>query len=182
MMKKTLISISVLAALTSAETALAAGDTFTDTDNSVGNITAVQANAPGSTATATYKQSNNRKTENSFNPELNNVFQNVNANNEIAVGEDGIVSFGQSLDQAVATSDLDSSTSNNRLYVYSAVGNVAQALANNGLTATNVTHSATNSVLDSFKGASGVTALNQNNGQVAVADQSVVVQSNTGLR
>ena len=181
-MKKTLITAAVAVAIGQPLSALAvdSADQFNDTNNTDVSVNGPVAAGDGSIATNEFSNANNVATVGSYSPVLNDSFNDINSDNAVDIAEDGVLIFGDNVNQAVASSDLKASISGNHLYVNSAAGNVAQALASNG-GPTAKKRESFNKISGSFSGASGITVASQNNGHAAVIEQSVVVQSNFSL-
>ncbi|HFD12266.1 MAG TPA: hypothetical protein ENJ32_07335 [Crenotrichaceae bacterium] len=185
-MKKTLISTAVFSALLISGTAMA-NDTSTYLDNA--NSTNNTAKATGDAATANAKANltnvGNNITTGSYNPGTSNSFNDTNSGNAVSIGEDGIVSYANQIDQSIARSDLIAKIEDTDVVVLGAtsnddvsgVGLITSTNAN-----TSVVYKAGNTVAGSFSGASGVTVLSMNTGHVASIQQSTVVQTNMNLK
>ena len=171
-------------------TAAATTGGITDAD---GNPVVIPA-----TATATYSGSNDIATTGSFNPLVKESFNDVNSDNWTNIREDGVLSIGNGISQALANSDIDNNVGGpqlvplvpgvpnplqdqgNVIFEDSALQNGAQAVVAN--LATRLTTTRTNSIdTGSYNHASGISVVEQNLGIGQAMTQSAVVQSNGGL-
>ena len=180
-MKKTLISTAVLAALAVSGAAVA-----DDTDTYVDNAGATNNSAiAGTAATANLANVGNNVTTGSYNPATSNSFNDTNSGNAVSIGEDGVVSYANQMDQSIARSDLIAKIEDSNVVVLGAsVDDILGAQVASPATNlnTSVVYKAGNTVAGSFSGASGITVLSMNTGHVASIQQSVVVQTNMNLK
>ena len=178
MMKKTLLSTAVAFALGMPFSVLA--DTAqTAPVNSAQQGGAMSAGVK-SPATNEPSASYNTNLNGSANINYKDVANDVNTDNATNIAQDGIVIHAQKADQAVATSDLDSTVSGNQMVVDGAYGVSGVGFLSNAQTL-GPKRDTTNNISASFSGAAGVSVVSQNTGSMSSIQQSTVVQSNFKL-
>ena len=182
MMKKTLLSMGVAVAL-SAPISVMAAETITSGAINLGGATAggAETTKAGSPATNGPSNSYNTALTGSVNLNLRDVGNNVNSNDVTNISQDGNVVHAQQADQAIATSDLDSTISGNMMIQDSLASGGAQAVLAN-LQLGKIKREQVNTISASYSGAAGVNLVSQNIGNMASIQQSTVVQSNFNIQ
>ena len=200
-MKKTLLTTAVALALGVSTIAQAAD---TDTLNAPAGLTTTaiggaSTGGEGSAAENKPVNSYNANANGSGNSNMTSGFNDVNSHNWNIISEDGVVGYGQNIQQAVASSDLEHTIGAaagltipssagasiaggaNFLSDNSVSGPLAQAAGFNthafgsDLVKSNVINNG------SFNNHGGVLSAAQNTGNLYEVGQSVVVQSNGGI-
>jgi len=128
----------------------------------------------------------------SQNRTFHNALNDVNSDNSVTIGEDGVVAFAQDLDQTIADADLDH-TVGNTLSLAPALGPGGNAVVENGVINVGAQNPAPNtSILNNwtklnsvsggaFNNYGGIATANQNSGSTTSVGQAVVVQSNGSI-
>ncbi len=199
-MKKTLMTASVAVALglsMGVQAAATDDDTLT-TPAAIGTTAEGGAKTVGAASKATNKAkgSYNSTLDQAANSNISSGFNDINSHNTVDIKEDGIVSYAQDLNQAVASSDLNH-VIGSRLGTTSATAGTS-ALGGNMLVDNSATGTAglggnLNSVASyenfqanaisagSFNNFGGVSSTSQDLGNMAEIGQSAVIQSNGNI-
>lgn len=191
-MKKTLITTAVAIALGASFSVNADQTDTINTENLLGATNTTVGATAGKAATSknSAKDSYNTSAVGSLNDNISHGFNDVNSNNLVNIGEDGIVAYAQDLDQAVASSDLNHAIGSagiagtgaaNNLIAINSARSVA-ALSPASQASTGNTWTSTNTVsAGSFNNFGGTSSASQNVGNMTAVGQSIVVQSNGGV-
>ena len=196
-MKKTVVATAVALALGVPLSALADTDQL-DTPGAIETKGSGGAKTMGlgSKAENKAKGSYNNSLTDSANSNISSGFNDVNSNNRVTIEEDGIVSYAQDLNQAIASSDLNNvigapggtaaapfgttGLGGNMLVDNSLIGGGAQAIQSNNVVG--FTRGQYNTIGNgSFNNFGGVSSTSQDLGSMAEVGQSVVIQSNGSL-
>lgn len=108
------------------------------------------------------------------------TFNELNADNSVAIGQDGNVIFGVQIDQAMAASDMDAVISGNIVSVNSAYGKADLSPATNK--PSDYKANTINRINASFEDGAGIAVVSQNAGHAASIQQGTLVQSNFNLQ
>ena len=177
-MKKVLLTTAIAVAMGMSFSA-AADDSLNGSANASGSKAGVFTEGALSPVTLTDKNSYNKTISGSFNPRVQEGFNDVNSDNLVKVGKDGNILYANRADQAVATTDLDSTVSGNKVLVTGGFTEGALSPITNGDAST---YNTSNTITGSFSGASGIAMVSQNAGHATSVQQSTVVQSNFKLQ
>ena len=177
-MKKSLLSITVLLAMGAALPAMAQDDALNGDINGSGQKAGVFSEGALSPVTSAQKDSNNSETLDSFNSSLSQGFNDVNAHDTTNIGEDGIVASANDLNQAVASSDMNTTVEDNKVVVDGGFSEGALSPVENG---NSISRTDANTLNSAFNNYGGIASAQQNIGSASSVTQSVVVQSNGSI-
>ncbi|HGG58839.1 MAG TPA: hypothetical protein ENK26_02850 [Gammaproteobacteria bacterium] len=177
-MKKVLLTTAIAVAMGMSFSA-SADNALNGSVNASGSKTGVFSEGALSPVLLTDKNSYNKEISGSFNPRVDQGFNDVNSDNSVTVGGDANILYANRADQAIATTDLDSTVSGNKVSVTGGFTEGALSPIINGDAST---YDTSNTITGSFSGASGIAMVSQNAGHASSIQQSTVVQSNFSLR
>jgi len=177
-MKKTLLSITVLLAMGATLPAMAQDDAANGDILGSGQKSGVFTEGALSGVTSAQTDSNNATTSDSFNAGVTNGYNDINAHNTTAIGEDGIVASANDLNQAVASSDMNTTVDGNKVVVD---GGFTEAALSPVTNANKFTRTDANTLNSAFNNYGGIASAQQNIGSASSVTQAVVVQSNGGI-
>ncbi len=176
-MKKVLLTTAIAVSMGMSFSAMA-DEALNGSINASGNQAGIFTEGALSPVTLTDKNSYNRTVTSSFSPKMLDAYNDVNSSNLVDVAGDANILFANRADQAIATTDLDSTVSGNKVSVTGGFTEGALSPITNGDASTYTT---SNTINSSFSGASGIAVVSQNAGHASSIQQSTVVQSNFSL-
>ncbi|HGG58624.1 MAG TPA: hypothetical protein ENK26_01740 [Gammaproteobacteria bacterium] len=177
-MKKTLISLTVMLAMGATAPLMAQDDALNGDINGSDQKSGVFTEGALSGITSDQENSNNAVTHDSFNAVIDNGFNDVNAHNSSAVGEDAIIASANDLNQAVASSDMNDTISDNKVSID---GGFSEGALSPVLNVNKFTRTDANSLNSAFNNYGGVASAQQNIGSASSVTQAIVVQSNGSI-
>ena len=177
-MKKVLLTTAIAVAM-GASFSAAADNTLNGSVNASGSKSGIFTESALSPVSLADKNSYNKEISSSFNSRIQQGLNDINSDNLVGVEGDANILYANRADQAIATTDLDSTVSGNKVSVTGGFTEGALSPVTNGDAST---YNTSNTITGSFSGASGIAMVSQNAGHATSVQRSTVVQSNFKLQ